>query len=234
MKNKKTVEQPQLRRNRPNIRPVWILVALAFFVFAQAYHLFFSTYRIQTPILIHFQPLITPRFVSPVPDDHDPKAVINNTEPDIKVITPKPTSTPTPTPTPKKRVSLHFAPAVEAKEITVQDTESSVPSDAEIIAYIQSKDWDDATAVALAKSENFWNLTKSFDCQRTGAQNKNGTRDHGLWQINDIHIKSGAITLKDANDCFKATDFAYGLYKGRGNTFGAWAAFNNGSYLNHL
>ena len=232
MKRTKTVEQPQLKRNRPNIRPVWILVALAFFVFAQAYHLFFSTYRIQTPILIHFQPLITPRFVSPVPDDHDPKAVINNTEPDIKVITPKPTSTPTPTPTPKKRVSLHLAAPVQAAEATATVTESV--TDQDIIAYIQSKDWDDATAVALAKSENFWNLTKSFNCSRTGAQNKNGTRDHGLWQINDIHINSGAITLEDANDCYKATDFAYGLYKGRGGNFTAWAAFNNGSYLNHL
>lgn len=230
MKNKKTVEQPELKRNRPTIRPVWILVALAFFVFAQAYHLFFSTYRIQTPIMIHFQPLITPRFVSPVPDDHDPKAVINNTEPDIKVITPKPTSTPTPTP--KKRVSLHLAAPVEAAEAQVQGGVQA--TDQAIIDYIRSKDWDDATAVALAKSENFWNLTKSFNCSRTGAQNKNGTRDHGLWQINDIHINSGAITLEDANDCYKATDFAYGLYKGRGGNFTAWSAYNNGSYLNHL
>ena len=232
MKRTKTVEQPELKRNRAKIRPVWILVALAVFVFAQAYHLFFSTYRIQSPIVIELRPLITPRFVSPVPDDYNPKAVINNTEPDIKVITPKPTATPTPTP--KKKVSLHFAPAAEAKEVTVQHTEPSVPSDAEIIAYIQSKDWDDKVAVALAKSENFWNLTKSFNCSRTGAQNKNGTRDHGLWQINDIHINSGAITLADANDCFKATDFAYGLYKGRNNTFGAWSAYLNKSYLNHL
>lgn len=120
--------------------------------------------------------------------------------------------TPTPTPTPAKR--------------------SLQPSDEEIVAYIRSKDWDDSTAVRVAKSENFYNYSNSFDCTRQGALNSDGTRDHGLWQINDIHIRSGAITLEDTLDCQKSTDFAYRLYKGRGN-WSAWSAFNNGSYLAH-
>ncbi len=120
--------------------------------------------------------------------------------------------TPTPTPKPAKQ--------------------SYKPSDEEIVAYIQSKDWDASTAVRIAKSENFFNLTGSFDCTRQGGLNSDGTRDYGLWQINDIHIRSGAITIEDALDCQKATDFAYRLYKGRGN-WSAWSAFNNGSYLAH-
>lgn len=227
-------EQTELKRQKGfKVKPVWILVALAFFVFAQAYHMFMNwheTHAINViPFTMEWRGFVEDRYISPVPNDHNPKTVINNTEPGIKVITPKPTATPTPKL--KKRVQIDFVPNVEAAET---DQVSAQVTDQEIIAYIQSKDWDDEVAVALAKSENFWNLTKSFDCQRTGAQNKNGTRDHGLWQINDIHIKSGAITLEDANDCFKATDFAYGLYKGRNNTFGAWSAYLNKSYLNHL
>lgn len=122
------------------------------------------------------------------------------------------TPTPTPTPQPAKR--------------------SLQPSDEEIVAYIQSKDWDASTAVRIAKSENFYNYSKSFDCSRMGGVNNDGTRDYGLWQINDVHIRSGAITIEDALDCQKATDFAYRLYKGRGN-WSAWSAFNNGSYLAH-
>ena len=129
-------------------------------------------------------------------------------------IDPKATPTPTPKPSPKPaKVSLK-------------------PSDEEIVAYIQSKDWDASTAVRIAKSENFFNLTGSFNCTRQGGLNSDGTRDHGIFQINDIHIRSGAITLEDANDCYKSTDFAYRLYKGRGN-FTAWSAFNNLAYLNH-
>ena len=131
-----------------------------------------------------------------------------------------PTSTPVPSPT--------VTPTVGQKKKVSRYS----PSDQEIIDYIKSKDWDDATAIKIAKSENFWNLTKSFDCGRDGAMNKNGTKDHGLWQINDIHIKSGAISLEDTYNCFKATDFAYRLYKARGN-FTAWMAYTNLSYLNH-
>lgn len=111
--------------------------------------------------------------------------------------------------------------------------ENTLTIDQTIADYIKSKDWDYSTAIKIAKSENAWNLTKSFDCKRIGGPNKDGTYDHGLWQINDIHIRSGSITLDDANDCFKSTDFAYKLYKGHNNSFVPWSAYNNGSYLNH-
>lgn len=109
----------------------------------------------------------------------------------------------------------------------------TMTTDQTIADYISSKDWDYSIAIRIAKSENAWNWTKHFDCSRTGGRNSNGTYDHGLWQINDIHIRSGAITLEDANDCFKSTDFAYGLYKSHGNSFTSWSAYNNLSYLGH-
>lgn len=117
--------------------------------------------------------------------------------------------TPTPTPTPAKR--------------------SLQPSDEEIVAYIQSKDWDDSTAIRVAKSENFYNLNNSFDCNRRGLDNSDGTHDRGIFQINTIHKH---ISDADAYDCFKNIDWAYEIYKGRGN-WSAWSAFNNGSYLAH-
>jgi len=171
---------------------------------------FFKYYLVRSPIV--FRSPIVKRDMKPLLQVSPTPRIV----PVIKTLSPTPTLT-------KKRT---FAPVVQASETTLKTI------DQEIVEYIKSKDWDDSIAIRLAKSENFWNLTKSFNCSRTGGMNNNGTRDHGLWQINDIHIKSGAITLEDANDCFKATDFAYGLYKARGN-FSAWSAFNNGSYLNH-
>lgn len=196
----------RLKREKYLIKPMHVMVLILMILFAQAYHWFFSNYEFQSPI--------REKIVSPVPSN-------------VRVIPlerPR-EATPSATPTPTKKAHISdFVPDVQASE---------VPSDTDIVNYICSKDWDCETAVAIAKSENFWNLTKSFDCSRTGGVNTNGTRDHGLWQINDIHITSGAITLSDAHNCYKATDFAYGLYKGRGN-FSAWSAYNNGSYLAHL
>lgn len=133
----------------------------------------------------------------------------------------------------KKRVlkAPRAVSVVRAEEIPTPTP--LVLTDRVIAEYIKTKPWPYSIAIRLAKSENFWNKTHSFDCRREGGLNSDGTRDHGLWQINDIHIRSGAITLEDTLDCFKATDFAYRLYVGRGNNFSAWSAFNNGSYLNH-
>lgn len=209
----------ELKRKKPiTVQPKYLAMAIAILLFAQLYHWFFQEYRLQSPIVIEVRSPITEKYVSPIPSGI---TVMPLESP--KEATESATLTPTPTPE-KKALKIDIVPDVVAAEI---------PSDTQIIDYICSKDWDCETAVAIAKSENFWNLTKSFDCSRTGGVNKNGTRDHGLWQINDIHITSGAITLEDAHNCYAATDFAYGLYKGRGN-FSAWSAYNNGSYLAHL
>jgi len=108
---------------------------------------------------------------------------------------------------------------------------SNKPTDYQIANYISSKRWDYNDAIRIAKSENAWNRTKSFDCSRTGGPNSDGTYDHGLWQINDIHIQSGAISLADANDCYRSTNFALKLYQRSG--WQPWSAYTNGSYLGH-
>lgn len=182
---------------------------------------FLGNYRLQSPVI--FQSPFVSRYISPLPDSKTAKPVVtplNGSEDKAKEKVEETKASPSPTPRPKRTL----VPVVEAAEIN--------PSDREIAKYIASKDWDYSTAIRIAKSENAWNYTQSFDCTRRGGQNSNGTYDHGLWQINDIHIKSGAISLEDAYDCYKSTDFAYGLYKGRGN-WSAWYAYTNGSYLNH-
>lgn len=156
--------------------------------------------------------------------------VVEDRQQDRKIISPLPDQ---PEVGKKKRITptskdQSYVPQVQA-EMAVYKT---VTSDVEIARYIASKNWDYSTAIRIAKSENFWNKTNSFDCTRVGAVNNDGTRDYGLWQINEIHIRSGRITQADALDCFKATDFAFRLYNDREN-WSAWSAYNNGSYLNH-
>ena len=62
--------------------------------------------------------------------------------------------------------------------------------------------------------------------------NNNSTIDFGCWQINQIHIKSGSITAKDALDCYKATDWAFNKFK-RDGGWGAWVGYTSGKYLAH-
>ena len=56
--------------------------------------------------------------------------------------------------------------------------------------------------------------------------------DVSMYSLKDMSDEVFSKLLEDAKDCYKATDFAYGLYKVRGN-FSAWSAYNNLSYKNH-
>jgi len=106
-------------------------------------------------------------------------------------------------------------------------------TDDEIAAYIREKNWDYDVAIRMAKSENFWNLTKSFDCGRTHT-NKNGSVDYGLFQINDIHAKRVAKhgwTMEDMKDCIKNIEIAHEIWVEQG--WMPWSAYTNGSYLTH-
>ena len=77
-----------------NLKYVFIIIGLI--VFAQGYHMFFSNYSLQSPIIL--QSPIKDRYLSPVNDG--PSVIEIN-----KKATPsaKPTSTTTPTPKPKKK-----------------------------------------------------------------------------------------------------------------------------------
>lgn len=136
-----------------------------------------------------------------------------NPEPNMEIVIPTNTPTPIPTTTP----------------------EPTKPSDKLIADMIKSKNWDYSIAIRLAKSENFWNKTKSFDCARVGGINSDGSWDTGLFQINSIHARTLAKygwTLEDMKDCKKNIEFAYNhIYKSRG--WSAWSAYNNKSYLAH-
>lgn len=140
-----------------------------------------------------------------------------------KILSPLPTekvviSTPPPTVTPKKS-------SIRGK-VTM--------SDMDIAEYISSRGWDYSTAIRVAKSENYWNLTRSFDCSRTNT-NTDGSIDVGIFQINSIHterLTSLGMTMEDMKDCKKNIDYAYKwVYSYSGWT--PWSAYTNGSYLSH-
>ena len=131
--------------------------------------------------------------------------------------------TPTVSPTPKKLTKPQGSP----KNTPILKNPGSMSTDQTIADYISSKDWDYSIAIRLAKSENFWNFNKHFDCRRTNV-NKDGSIDRGIFQINSIHTD---ISPEDAFNCFKNIDYAYKLYKRQG--WIPWSAYNNLSYLAH-
>jgi len=72
-------------------------------------------------------------------------------------------------------------------------------------------------ALAVVHAEN-----GRMDPKLVSKPNRNGTRDHGCWQLNDAYYVS-------QYDCFKDTLTAYEIYKSWGG-FHAWSAYNNGNY----
>lgn len=62
--------------------------------------------------------------------------------------------------------------------------------------------------------------------------NTNGSMDVGVFQINSIHYKKPQCHLADMVNPIKNVDCAYSIYEGSG--WGAWSAFNNGSFEKHL
>lgn len=143
----------------------------------------------------------------------------------------RPTPTPqvivvTPTATPKKVVPT---PTPEEPEYI-----NKRPTDEFVASLVRSYPWDYSTAIRLAKSENYYNLTKSFDCARSHTNN-DGSVDVGLFQINSIHatrLATLGMTMEDMKDCRKNADYAYNwVYKHSG--WQPWSAYINGSYLSH-
>jgi len=63
--------------------------------------------------------------------------------------------------------------------------------------------------------------------------NPDGTLDWGYFQINTVHLKRPGVNLRDLLDCKKNIDFAYLLYRERGD-FTAWAAYKSGAYRRAL
>ena len=92
------------------------------------------------------------------------------------------------------------------------------------------------TGVAIVRAES------GGEPGKVSAPNKNGTYDYGLWQINSVHKARWNQMFVESESWEKGgwanpatnTWFAYELFKARGRGWGDWAAYNNGSYKNHL
>lgn len=63
--------------------------------------------------------------------------------------------------------------------------------------------------------------------------NTNGTLDWGYFQINTVHLKRPGLNLRDLLDCRANIDFAYQLYREKGN-FTPWSTYNSGAYRQYL
>jgi len=118
---------------------------------------------------------------------------------------------------------------VEKKEI---ETPIEIPHEETIEEHIQRL-WGTRgnEAVAVFKSENFWNEHKAWKCDRVGAVNFDGTYDVGLAQINTVHGRPDS----EMKNCHKNIDFAYKLYREREgwgmDGFSAWYSY---IYKRHL
>lgn len=78
-----------------------------------------------------------------------------------------------------------------------------------------------AVAIAFAESGGRTDIVSK--------PNTNGTRDRGLWQINDGAHKDLLARYSWSNPHDNAK-MAYIIYHARGNTFKDWTTFNSGSY----
>lgn len=77
---------------------------------------------------------------------------------------------------------------------------------------------DSRTALAVAKAESGLRCTARNE-------NTNGTADHSVFQINDVHKKRGNL-----DDCEENIKIAYKIFKEQGG-FQAWVAYLRGRHL---
>jgi O-phosphoseryl-tRNA(Cys) synthetase len=80
---------------------------------------------------------------------------------------------------------------------------------------------DAKVAIAISKAEN-----GTRACNRIH-QNKNGSVDIGVFQVNSVHAAKGNLY-----DCTENIKVAHKIYKDSG--FNAWVAYKNGNYLAYL
>ena len=128
------------------------------------------------------------------------------------------TTTISPTPAPTPELKLVATPASTPRPGSKQ----------EIIAYIVEKFGDDSADMItiIRKCEN-----PRFD-QSAVNHNRNGTTDHGIAQINSIHIPRCGADIK--TDWKANIDCAYDIYQRAGNTFRPWTCSTEIGQKNYL
>lgn len=109
----------------------------------------------------------------------------------------------------------------EAEEKPEENTSSSYSGVCKEYYDIVSKyDWDVNLVLAIMKAES--------GCNPNAVNyNTNGTKDTGLMQLNSAYWKQ---TMDPEENIAEA----YRIYTRWGNTFNAWCAYTNGSYLKYL
>ncbi len=97
-------------------------------------------------------------------------------------------------------------------------------------SYIMDKFGKDGkVAVAVATAES------GLTCKRyQDWLNKNKTVDHGVFQINSVHLARVQGNAEKLLDCKTNINVAYDIYSEQGQSFNAWVAYKNKAYLKYL
>lgn len=108
----------------------------------------------------------------------------------------------------------------ENKTITTEQEEELLPTET-LVKEVFGDNWKLAYAIIMAESGG--------NQYAFNGNNRNGSTDSGLWQINSIHKLSDNCMY----DVECSTEFSYRLSKG-GSDFTPWVAYNNKAYLKFL
>ena len=85
-------------------------------------------------------------------------------------------------------------------------------------------DLEVAVAIAMAESGG--------DPQALNTANRNGSVDHGLWQINSVH--AGLLADGDWRDPVSNARMAHAVWSQAGQSWTPWVTYKTGAYLAHL
>ncbi len=86
---------------------------------------------------------------------------------------------------------------------------------------------DCRVALAIQRAENPQGKCEIYH------YNTDGTLDWGYFQINTVHLQRPGLNLRDLLDCKANIDFAYALFRERGD-FSPWSTFKSGAYLRFM
>ncbi len=100
--------------------------------------------------------------------------------------------------------------------VALAPTPTPPPTDEEVLSYIVEVFSPEGRAVVV-KAMNCFYSESGLRWDAISPPNKNGTRDGGIAQINDVH----KLTMEQRLDYKVNINKAYEIYKSRGG-FGAW------------